>query len=244
MKIEDFVQRIRFKSIQPGNPVELPVFEETTNYKIPNLHNVKLEISNTTLPERDGHLKQILYELCLIPRMSTFAIGSIINQAVYLMQKEHAYVNVGVWHGFTLLSGMVNNSNKICIGIDNFSEFYAPQAQFLTRFNQYKSSCHFFYELGYEEYFKKIHQGLIGVYMYDGSHSYENQLRGLQLAEPFFSNNCLIIVDDANWAEPRQATFDFINNSSYEYQIVLDKQTASTMNPTFWNGLIILQREG
>ena len=40
--------------------------------------------------------------------MSTFAIGAIINRAVRQLPGGQAYLNVGVWNGFTLLAGMAD----------------------------------------------------------------------------------------------------------------------------------------
>ncbi len=227
MNMEEFVRGISFKCIQPEDPVKI----------------WEMDIYNTSLPDREGLLKESLYDICMEPRLSTFAIGSIINQAVYLMPPEQAYVNVGVWQGFTLLAGMVNNSNQKCIGVDNFSEFnYLPRENFYKRFQKYKSNCHYFYEMDYRQYFQEVHGGPIGVYLYDAAHDYENQLKGLQLPEPYFADNCIIIVDDTNWPGPRTATLDFINNSAHEYKIILEVQTAVFKNPTFWNGIIILRK--
>lgn len=240
MYVEEFIRGVAFKKIQPDTPLsemdKVPVIGE------PDLEITELETDNTILPDRDTTLKKLLYDICLLPKMSTFAIGCIINQAVYLMPAEQCYVNAGVWHGFSLFAGMVNNAHKKCIGIDNFSEFDGPREEFLSRFLQYRSGCHFFYEMDYERYFKKFHRGLIGVYMYDGAHDYDNQLKGLRLAEPYFSRGCIIIIDDTNWDEPRSATLDFINDSPHGYKIILDKQTSDNGNPTFWNGVMILQK--
>ncbi len=78
--------------------------------------------------------------------------------------------------------------------------------------------------------------------MYDGEHSYENQLEGLRITEPFFAGDCIILVDDNNWEEPWQATMDFINSSSHRYQILLDKKTCCSGHITFWNGIIVLKK--
>src|SRR5262249_7442379 len=94
----------------------------------------------------------------------------------------------------------------------------------------------------YREYFSKMHREPIGLYVYDGDHSYDNQLIGLQAAEPFFAKGCIILVDDTNWLEPRNATLDFISKSSYEYRILFDTTTCSNRHPTLWNGIMVLQR--
>jgi len=199
---------------------------------------------NTRLPYDEQHMKRSLRYICKIPKMSIFAIGAMINRGVSQMSGGQVFVNVGVWNGFTLFCGMVNNSQKKCIGIDNFSNSRAVRhgENFLKRFNEYKRPNHYFYEMNYIDYFSSIHKDPIGFYIYDGKHSYQDQLKGLQLAEPFFARNCIILIDDTNAEEPRQATMDFISNSFCRYRILLDKITYCNCHPTLWNGVMILQK--
>jgi len=158
------------------------------------------------------------------------------------MAQGASFVNVGVWNGFTLLSGMTENPDKLCIGVDNFSEYGGPKEQFLRRFNEHKSANHHFYDIDYRKYFTDVHAGKIGFYIYDGNHCYEHQMMGLKLAEPFFAKNCVVLVDDANDFGPRQATLDFINHSGNKYEILLDAKTRDNGHPTFWNGIMIFRK--
>jgi len=174
--------------------------------------------------------------------MSSYAIAAMINKAVSLMSGESCFLNVGVWNGFTFLAGLVGNSEKSCIGVDNFSEYGGPREEFLERFNKYKCVNHHFHDMDYVEYFEKVHKEEIGFYIYDGNHGYRDQLRGLQVAEPFFSDKCVVLVDDTNWDAPKQATLDFISGSSHNYEIILDKSTSRDGHPTLWNGLMVFQR--
>ena len=96
--------------------------------------------------------------------------------------------------------------------------------------------------MDYEEYFASVHRGSIGFYIYDGDHSYRNQLRGLEVAESFFSLGCVVMVDDTNLDEPRQATIDFLAKRDTKFQILLDQRTQSGGHPTWWNGIILFRR--
>src|SRR3954453_19391351 len=80
--------------------------------------------------------------------------------------------------------------------------------------------------------------------MYDGDHSYEHQLEGLRVAEPFFAPGCLVLVDDTNREEPHRATLDFIASSERDYRLLLDCRTADSAHPTFWDGLMVLEASG
>lgn len=243
MDYADYIRSISFHSIQPDTrltPEDLLSWLENADSQF-------LDISNTRIPWREPELKPSLREICRVPRMSTFAIAAMINYGVSQMSESHAFVNVGVWHGFTLLAGMCDNPEKICIGIDNFSQFkeegYAnPRESFLERFNRYRSPHHHFYEMDYREYFSRIHRGLIGFYLYDGDHEYDHQLQGLLVAEPFFAEDCIILVDDTNSEAPRQATLDFVSQSLSSYRILLDRKTCSNWHPTLWNGVMVLQK--
>jgi len=175
-------------------------------------------------------------------KMSTFALGAMVNEGVSQMRADECFVNVGVWKGFTLFAGMAGNARKKCIGVDNFSEFGGPREEFFGSFEAYRSPEHAFFEMDCDKYFSEVHRDPIGFYMYDGEHSYESQLKGLQIAEPYFSDNCIILVDDTNWDTARQATLDFAKNSSGRYETLLDAGTTENLHPTLWNGVMILRR--
>jgi hypothetical protein len=96
--------------------------------------------------------------------------------------------------------------------------------------------------MDYRDYFQKVHSGMIGFYIYDGDHSYENQLEGLQIADPFLAKDALVLIDDTNTPAARQATFDFISQKKGEYQLLLDEPTTRNCHPTFWNGIMIVQK--
>ncbi len=253
MDYAEYVSAIKFRFIQPHMRVPLPrsyydarltlIMEKGVTGFSERL-GVGIEYVNTVLPEDVDEMKTRLREVCAIPKMSTLAIGALINRGVASIGPEEAFVNVGVWHGFTLLAGMVGNGDRNCVGVDNFSEFGGPRDRFLARFNHYKSPRHTFYEMDYLDYFSSIHRGPIGFYMYDGSHDYDNQLQGLLVAEPFFSPSCVVLVDDTNWEDPRRATQDFLACSSNRYHMLLDATTEYNCHPSFWNGVMIFQRDG
>jgi len=238
MDFRDYIQRLSFRFMGPN--VYYKGFKKLSGC-LKQL-NISLEVINTVLPENRREMKATLHELLEIPRMSTFAIGAVINKGVSEMRRNCCFVNVGVWHGFSFLAGMKDNPDKKCIGVDNFSQFGGPREQFMERFNRYKSPNHRFYDIDYKEYFAKVHAGGIGFYIYDGDHDYENQMEGLRVPEPFFSEKCIILVDDTNSDEPRQATLDFVAERSQRYKILLDRTTLFNMHPTLWNGLMILQK--
>jgi hypothetical protein len=237
----DYVAGLAFRWIQPGS--RMPRGYNPAARLLARL-NFHFEISNTRLAADEAAMRARLRELCLIPKMSTFAIGALINRAVGQMPEGQAFVNIGVWNGFTFLAGIIGNSQQACAGVDNFSEFGGPRQAFLQRFQRYRSPSHDFFDMDYRQYFDKVHSRPIGVYIYDGEHSYANQAQGLSVAERFFARDCLILVDDTNTQAARQATLDFVAQSPCPYKILLDCGTRNNCHPTFWDGLMVLQRVG
>ena len=246
MNYEDFIQNIEFSGIDPM--VEAISFSaEFRSLRVlidarTGLNQLDRRLA--ILPENQDEYLELLSPISDLPRMSTFAVAAIISRTVGDLAPDTAYVNIGIWHGYTLLAGMLGNQKKTIVGVDNFSEFGGPKDHARNIFEQFKGENHFFYDLDYRDYFSNFHEGEIGFYFYDGEHSYENQIEGLRVAEKFFAPGAVIMVDDTNWEGPRRATLDFISESPNTYKIILDRRTAWDGHPTFWNGIIVFRRVG
>lgn len=242
--MDAFVNGIRFRFLGPDRPPQryfAGIDHRTRKVGLP------LGLLNTRFPERRSlPLLRRLRRLSRVEGMSTFPIAGIVNEAVRRLPQGQCYVNVGTWRGFTFFAGMLGNPEKRCIGIDNFSEFNVADADrrsFYRDFERFRSGpAHEFREIDYREYFAELHREPVGLYLYDGSHDYENQLAGLEAAEPFFAPGCLIVVDDAFSEPARRATTEFVEASPGRYETVFDRRTASKAHPTFWNGIWILRR--
>lgn len=245
MDVGQFARNIRFKNLQPMENLRVN-FTIDSLEKLMGARDLLLQFDalQTVLPEQDQDYRKVLAPLTELPRMSTFPIATIIQRAVRGLPTGAAYLNIGVWQGYTLLAGMLGNPGSRVIGVDNFSQFKGAREGFLERFDRLKSDRHSFFELDYREYFAREHHGPIGFYYYDGDHGYEHQLEGLRLAEPYFTEDCYVLVDDTNWPEPRAGTLDFISGSANRYEVLLDQRTAWNGHPTFWNGVMLLQRRG
>jgi len=233
MNIKEYIQNISF-SIS-DDQMRFETFESI------NLNDNDIKV--TTVPLRNEEVKSLVMKIAQnVPRMSTFAIGAIINHATSLMPAECAYVNIGTWAGYSLFCGMAGNDDKRCIGVDNFSEFttWNPRDIFYAYFNGTEN--HQFYEMDYQVYLKNIHKGEIGVYFYDGYHGEDDQFLGLACAEEFFSDKCIIIVDDYNGLCVQKGTERFIEQSSFRYETLFKKFTKSGNHPTYWAGIHVFQK--
>ena len=179
-----------------------------------------------------------------IEGMSTIANAWIINQISSNLKENQNYINIGCWKGFSLIAGMINTKCSV-YGVDNFSWVDAPRKEFYENFDFYKNEKkHFFYDGDYVKFLKEWEnkKEYIDFYFFDGPHTYNDQYQSLELASNFFRNGSVILVDDTNWEEPREATMDFIKNSKNKYKVLHDLKCNHARHPTYWNGLIILQK--
>lgn len=264
--IKDFIQSIGFRFIQPHDVmtedflnnlmfllqkdgIQLDMEFEDLLSDLPLLSSEKrkklisLEFLNTAFKDEEIYKKR-LSKIALMPRMASLSIGVIINKIVSELKDDEVFLNVGTWCGFSLIAGMIDNPTKRCIGVDNFSQFTQtpighPKDIFLRFFQLYSTENHRFFELDYEEYFEKMHNENIGFYYYDGEHSYENQLKGLELADPYLRESSLVLIDDINIEDVQRASLDFVKRSK-RYEIIFQQKTAHNEHMTFWNGIMLL----
>jgi protein O-GlcNAc transferase len=178
---------------------------------------------------------------------TTENVMQLLNFAVECLEAGEIYCQVGCCQGATLIGAMLDRSDCIAYGIDNFSvaddvkQNLAHLTANLTSFelqNQVK-----LYDRDFEEVFLDWREGKpnnrIGVYFYDGAHNYRSQLLNLLLIRPVLANQALIVINDSNWRTVQQATWDFAA-AFPECKIELELLTPKNGYPTFWNGLQVL----
>ena len=235
----DFVRKISFRFVGPGTPVPKLLLSLLRRL---DAVGVSFQFVNTQVPPEEQYLKDRIRGIFTVRKQSTLAVALIINKIVSQLSGGEAFVNIGVLNGFTLFAGMVGNGDKRCVGVDNSERVAAPDGPFLKRFQRLRTERHEFHAVSYEEYFERVHRGPIGFYLYDADHGYEHQLRNLLLAERFFSDRCLVMIDDTNAPQVRQATQDFLSRSTHRYETLLDVRTPSDRHLTFWDGTMLLRK--
>lgn len=229
-QVRDFLQQLRFQ-IAP---------EQATQAFVGHV----AEAENMLWPQKYLWLRERLAQLHFLPAFSAVPIVALLHLAVGAMPSDRVYLNIGVWQGYSFFAAFLEQADKLGIGVDNFSEFGTPQARFYRDFKRFAHAPQQrFYEMDYQDYFARVHREQIGVYFFDGPHTYLDQLQALELADPHLAAGALILIDDFNQAEVRQASQDFLRDHS-DYAVLAALPTAHNGHPTFWNGLLILQRSG
>jgi len=211
--------------------------------------------------------------------MSSENVRWVINEIVryvsgfsLVSEIKTFFVEVGSYQGCSLLAAVHKNQppygNCSFLAIDDFSEFGDNQKILEENIKKYtvdNGTVQFLrgdYKTVIPEYFKmfyddtgKVLLKTVDVYLYDGNHSYQEQLTGLNIIRPYLSPKCVIIVDDAAWPDPHRANMDWLKENPDFNSILISHYTpeeweaaneeekiAMVNHPTWWNGLRLFSR--
>jgi predicted O-methyltransferase YrrM len=166
---------------------------------------------------------------------------ALLNLAATCLEGDEAYVEVGVFHGASLIAAMLGNEGKRFVGLDSFAFRDATLEKVqenLARFGLEPP------EIVVGDAFELVPAGAlghiaIGVWYYDASHAYEAQLDGLRIAEPMLASGALVIVDDTDWDDVARAMDDYLAEQPRARRLLtLDGKSRGA--PQWWEGMQVL----
>ena len=167
---------------------------------------------------------------------------ALLNLAAACLGPDEAYVEVGVYRGTSLVAAMLGNDGRRFVGIDDFRfrEGSVEQVtQNLRRFDLPRP------ELIVGDVFELVPTGVlrekpVGVWYYDALHTYEAQLEGLRVAEPWLVPGALVIVDDTDWEQVARAMDDYVAEQPRAHRI-LALGGKDRGFPQWWEGMQVLE---
>jgi len=166
---------------------------------------------------------------------------ALLNLAARCLGAGEAYVEVGVFHGASLIAAMLGNEGKRFVGTDSFEFRDASLEKVEANLARYGLELP---EIVVGDAFDLVPAGaledvVIGVWYYDASHSYEAQLEGLRIAEPHLAPGALVIVDDTDWDDVDRAMDDYVASQTRARR-VLTIDGKSRGAPQWWEGMQVL----
>lgn len=137
------------------------------------------------------------------------------------------YLEIGSWAGSTACSAMCQNALSI-VCIDNWSEFGGPKAEFESNIAAWANDKVDFRFI--ESDFRAVDYTALGppfnVYLFDGPHAYADQYEGVLIAAPALTRTYIQIVDDWNWPDVRNGTWDAFQEAGIETPFWVDIRTS------------------
>ncbi len=187
---------------------------------------------------RDRRFTRIADEVENLAKENNFAL---LNLAASCMGDGEAYVEVGVFHGASLVAAMLGNEDRRFVGIDSF-EFRDATLEGVERnLAEFGLSRP---ELLVGDVFELVPEGGLadlraGVWYYDALHTYEAQLEGLRVAEALLAPGALLIVDDTDWEQVEQAMDAYLAEQPRARR-VLTVEGKDRGFPHWWEGMQVL----
>ncbi|MFK7998399.1 MAG: class I SAM-dependent methyltransferase [Polyangiales bacterium] len=179
--------------------------------------------------------------------MSTPRVCNFLNQLVASMDEDETYLEIGTWKGLTLCSAAYGNAGKKLVACDKFRFYghhtgwgfkakralhdnlarYAPESAEVT-----------FHNMPSEKLFRdKLVPSNVGVYFYDGDHTYLGTRNHIEWAENLLADECILLVDDYNDPEIRRATEDAIDTMNFKATWSKYLPGENGKQDGWWNGL-------
>jgi hypothetical protein len=159
-----------------------------------------------------------------IPGMSGRKYRCLINNLVGSMP-DARYLEVGSFAGSTCCAAIHGNAVRATC-IDNWSLFGGPRDKFIENTERCKSETIDLRLIDSD--FRKVDYAGIGtfnVYLFDGPHERTDQRDGVWFARGALDEYCVLIVDDWNWFQVRQGTFDGIRDAGLTVLYSIDIRT-------------------
>jgi precorrin-6B methylase 2 len=186
---------------------------------------------------RDPLFEEILEELGGFAKPNNLAL---LATATTLLPDGESYVEVGSFKGASLVAASYGKQGDF-VGIDDFSMGDGGRA--LLERNLAAFGCdHVTVVEG--DAFETLRGGAlagrrVGIYYYDAGHSYEQQLEGLRLIEPYLADEALLIVDDSDWERVERAVRDYLAEQPRATELLwLDGKRRG--RPWWWEGVAVL----
>jgi predicted O-methyltransferase YrrM len=166
---------------------------------------------------------------------------ALLNLATSLLGPGEAYVEVGVYHGASLIASLLGNEDKRVVGVDTFGMGEASLEKVesnLKRFGLPRP------EILVGDAFELVPAGAIeersvGVWYYDAAHNFDSQVLGLRIAEPLLVDGALMIVDDTDWSNVDRAMDAYLADQPRASRI-LTIDGKSRGQPQWWEGMQVL----
>jgi predicted O-methyltransferase YrrM len=166
---------------------------------------------------------------------------ALINLAASCLEEGEAYVEIGVYHGASLIAAMLGNEGKRFIGVDSFGFRETSLEKVEANLTRYGLGVP---ELVVGDAFELVPAGAlgetrVGVWYYDAAHSFEAQVEGLRIAEPLLAPGALVIVDDTDWDDVERAMDAYLAEQPRARRLLtIEGNTRGA--PQWWEGMQVL----
>lgn len=179
-----------------------------------------------------------------VPALACENNFALLNLAASMLEPGESYVELGSYHGASLIAAMVGNDDADFVAIDNFSMSGSSRKELEDNVKRFGLELPTIVE---GDAFQVVPCGAlagksVGAYYYDNGHTYEKQLDGLRMIEPWLADRALLIVDDTDWEQVERATRDYLEQQP-KARLLVWIPGKDNGYPHWWEGVKVLAWE-
>lgn len=186
-----------------------------------------------------------------VPALTSLKIRHLLNNIGKIGTN---YLEIGVHRGGTFTAAIAGNENlEFITAIDNFESDMSGETariDFLKNVKEHKPYSSNFELIVSDSFSVDIGQTgkvpeLIDIYLYDGSHSEEDQKKALTYYLPNLADEFIYLCDDYDWQEVQKGTQDGILEANlkklFEKHLVSEKtrEQGGHDNDSYYNGFYV-----
>jgi len=147
--------------------------------------------------------------------------------------EDARYLEIGTWKGSSVCSAMCENKATV-VCIDNWSEFGGPKSEFLENFKKFKgvNNATFIENDCFQVDISILPK--FNIYMYDGNHTNESHYMALLHYYKCLDDTFIFIVDDWNWKDVRDGTFNSIEKLKLNILYEIELRTTDDGTHAVW----------
>jgi predicted O-methyltransferase YrrM len=190
------------------------------------------------LPEQLEDVSRFAAVLEDVQGLATPNTLALLNVAARCLGEGEHYVEAGTLRGTSLISAALGNDGPF-VALDNWSMSGGSREQLDANLERYGVRA----TVIEGDVFDTLRSGIpspVGVYYYDAGHSYEQQVDGLRLAEPYLASPALVVVDDSDWERVARATDDYLAAQPRATQI-LKLDGSDFGHPEWYEGMRVIR---
>ncbi len=170
---------------------------------------------------------------------------ALLNVAAACLDGDEAYVEIGVFHGASLIAAMLGNEDKRFVGIDSFAFRDATLEKVQANLARYGLDAP---ELVVGDAFELVPSGALGdVRSVSGTTTRRTRTRrssrGSGSPSRWLAPGALVIVDDTDWDDVARAMDDYLAEQPRARRILtIDGKSRGA--PQWWEGMQVLVWDG
>ena len=196
-----------------------------------------------SLAPQPRNLATHLKVLDVVQAMTAPGMMEVLALGTFLLEPGECYLEIGTWHGATVLAAMRSTDTARGWAVDDASmtdhdHGDDPRERWHAHMATFGVAERATYVAG--TWPLPLDIPPVGVFFFDGDKSTSDvALAGLEGAVSLLADRALIVLDDANTGQIRTAAHQFCKRHP-EAWVFVDLPTPGNCFPTFWDGVICI----